>query len=302
MSRTLFSDACIADPIFRCPLHPDAGLSDSPGQNGPYVCRECGAAYRLRDGIARLVADATRRHDGFRAEEEQWDQEADNYDARRTRDARYMAGIEAAVRSLAALPGELVLDAGCGTGLTTRRLVAAGCRAVALDMSVESLRRLRGRVGDTEVQLVQGDLTEMPFASNSFDRILCANAIQQVERDDRRQACVRELARVLRPGGRLVLTVQQHSIPRRNAGWVKEGASGDRIRYIFRFTHSELADVVENEVLDLRIRGAGFPLPYRYKLGWPSRVVERIWQQLPLGTEWADLLVAVGTKSGSQSS
>lgn len=218
------------------------------------------------------------------------------YEARRAADPRYMAGVDAAVRGLSAGPGESVLDAGCGTGLTTRRLVSLGCRVTALDLSAGSLGRLRQRVGGLVPRLVQGDLSALPFPDASFDRVLCANALQQLAGAGARRACVRELVRVVRPGGRLVVTVQQHSIPRRRAGWVKEGPSGDRLRYVFRFTADEFGRLLGEEAGGAFIRGAGFPLPYRLKVGWASGVVERAWQRLPVGTEWADLLVGVITK------
>ena len=190
------------------------------------------------------------------------------------------------------------LDAGCGTGLTTRRLVAAGCRVVALDMSVESLFRLRGRVGDRDAHLVQGDLTELPFASRSFDLVLCANALQQIEGDTRRRACVQELTRVLRPGGRLVVTAQQHSSPRRRAGWVKEGPSGSRVRYVYRFGQAEFARLLGEVAPPARVRGAGYPLPYRWKLGLVSKGVEFALERVGWLTPLADMLVGTVRKPG----
>ena len=284
-------------PALCCPAHPRVELNESAKPGIEYVCPRCKAVYPVRDGISRLVDDVTWQRDDFRAEAEQWDQEANVYDARRSYDARYMAAVVAAVRNLAARPGEFVLDAGCGTGLTTRRLVGIGCRVVALDMSVESLGRLRAHVGDCEARFIQGDLITLPFADGSFDRVLCANAVQQIDGHRLRRACLLELLRVLRPGGRLVLTVQQYSIPRRQAGWSKEGRSGSRFRYVFRFSREELGRLLEDNLIRVNIRGAGFPLTYRFKLGWASRLVELAWQRLLFGTRWADLLVATATKS-----
>jgi SAM-dependent methyltransferase len=281
-------------PEYRCPVHPDVRLAVDPAAT--LVCDRCRTPFPVRSGIARLVPPSAWAADGLREEADQWDQEAEMYEARRAADPRYMAGVEAAARALSARPGEGVLDAGCGTGLTTRRLVAIGCRVTALDLSAGSLGRLRQRVGGLVPRLVQGDLSALPFPDAAFDRVLCANALQQLGADARR-ACVRELARVLRPGGRLVLTAQQHSVPRRRAGWVKEGRSGDRVRYIYRFTAAEFARLLGEEAGEARVRGAGFPLPYRFKFGPAARVVERAWQRLPVGIEWADLLVGVVTKA-----
>ena len=283
-------------PEYRCPVHPDVRLALGPGPTVTLVCDRCRSPFPIRDGIVRLVPPSSWASDGLREEADQWDQEAELYEARRAANPRYMAGVEAAVRTLSARPGESVLDAGCGTGLTTRRLVSLGCRVTALDLSAGSLARLRQRVGGLVPRLVQGDLSALPFPDAAFDRVLCANALQQLAGADARRACVPELARVLRPGGRLVLSAQQHSVPRRRAGWVKEGRSGDRVRYIYRFTVDEFARLLGEEAGEARIRGAGFPLPYRFKLGWASGVVEQAWQRLPIGIEWADLLVGAFSK------
>ena len=286
----------VQGPEYQCPVHPSVRLAAGPGPTPALVCDRCGNPFPIRDGIARLVPPSAWDADGLREEADQWDQEAELYEARRAADPRYMAGVDAAVRALSARPGETVLDAGCGTGLTTRRLVSIGCRVTALDLSAGSLRRLRQRVGGLVPRLVQGDLTALPFPDAAFDRVLCANALQQLAGTDARRRCLRELVRVLRPGGRLVLTVQQHSVPRRRAGWVKEGPSGYRLRYVFRFTADEFGRLLGGVVGEARIRGAGFPLPYRLKLGWVSAVAERAWQRIPVGTAWADLLVGVVTK------
>lgn len=287
----------VADgPEYRCPVHPAVRLAVGPGPTAALVCDRCPTPFPIRDGIARLVPPLSWASGGLQEEADQWDQEAEVYEARRAADPRYMAGVYAAVRALSAGPGNSVLDAGCGTGLTTRWLVPIGCRVTALDLSAGSLGRLRQRVGGLVPRLVQGDLSALPFPDDAFDRVLCANALQQLAGADARRACVRELVRVLRPEGRLVLTAQQHSVPRRRAGWVKEGPSGNHVRYIYRFTAAEFRRLLGEEVGEARVRGVCFPLPYRFKLGRASQVAELAWQHLPVGITWADLLIGVATK------
>jgi SAM-dependent methyltransferase len=286
-------------PPVRCPAHPRGGLDYRAGDHAQYVCTQCGRRYPVLGGIARLLASSDDAAAPLRKEMAVWDREADGYDRRRLPDGRYMAGIGAAVRALGAAPGERVLDAGCGTGLTSRRLVRSGCRVVALDVSEQSLGRLRRVLGDWDPDYVQGDLAALPFADNSFDRVLCANALQQVPGAGARAACVAELLRVLRPGGTLALTVQQYSVPRRRWGWVKEGPTGRGVPYVFRFTRAELDELLGPHLLQLRVHGAGFPLPHRFKQGWWARGVERAWQRLSVAVGWADLLVATGRKPGA---
>jgi len=95
-------------------------------------------------------------------------------------------------------PGDRVLDACCGTGDLA---VAAAGRAVAvtgLDFSEPMLER--ARVKDPSIEWVRGDVLSLPFGDASFDAVTVGFGVRNV---DDLEACVRELRRVLRPGGRL---------------------------------------------------------------------------------------------------
>ena len=282
-----------------CPRHPETGeLTSVPGR-ATLECRFCGAEYPVREGIADLVRDES--DDVFHTEARQWDRLADEYEQTRGQDPRYMAAIAAAVNVLDARPGECVLDAGCGTGLTTRRLAGRGFDLTALDASHASLRFLRDRLRGRPVRLVHSDLAELPFPDQSFDRILCANVLQQVEGHAARQRCVAEMHRVLRPGGRVVVTVQHFSAPRRWAGWVKEGPTGHGLRYIYRFDRGEFAALLATAFAVRRLGGVGFPLPYRFKLAPVSRLVSQFAERIPAAARFADILVGVGIKPAETS-
>jgi ubiquinone/menaquinone biosynthesis C-methylase UbiE len=108
------------------------------------------------------------------------------------------------VRSLLApslRPGVVVLDAACGTGRHTAWLEAQGCRSVGVDVTAAMLRRARAVAPGTG--FVQGDLRALPFASGSVDAAVCALALCHLPQ---LTPALRELARVLRPGGRLVVS------------------------------------------------------------------------------------------------
>jgi SAM-dependent methyltransferase len=103
----------------------------------------------------------------------------------------------------AGLPGRpLVLDAGCGSGATSASLTRTGARLASCDMSEEALRfaRLRG-----VKPLVGADVNALPFRTGVFDAAVCADVFECVEVDEARAA--RELVRVVRPGGRLIVAV-----------------------------------------------------------------------------------------------
>lgn len=99
------------------------------------------------------------------------------------------------------LPEGRVLDAACGTGRHTAYLVEAGRDVVGADAVAAMLDKARAKL--PEVEFVQADLTELPFEDESFAGIVCGLAYSHLE--DLGPA-TRELTRVLRPGGRMIVS------------------------------------------------------------------------------------------------
>jgi demethylmenaquinone methyltransferase/2-methoxy-6-polyprenyl-1,4-benzoquinol methylase len=112
------------------------------------------------------------------------------------------AGLDRRWRRLAARavvrPGDRVLDACCGTGDLALAAREVGGEVVALDFSERMLERARRK--STAVEWVQGDVLALPFPDESFDAATVGFGVRNVED---LEAGLRELARVVRPGGRL---------------------------------------------------------------------------------------------------
>jgi ubiquinone/menaquinone biosynthesis C-methylase UbiE len=109
---------------------------------------------------------------------------------------------EPAVRGLIdQLPPGPALDAACGTGRHTAYLAARGHRVVGVDASVEMLEKARNKLPTVEFRT--GDLTHLPLETGSVDLAVCALALSYCTD---LAPPVQELARVVRPGGRVLLS------------------------------------------------------------------------------------------------
>jgi len=109
---------------------------------------------------------------------------------------------------LAPLPlKEVVLDAGCGTGLITERLRGGGRFVVGVDFSKGMLRRAKGRLGSRDTDLVLGDVERLPFRPRSFGLVLCLTVLQNCEP----LKAISSLLRALKSGGFLVLSYLKRS-------------------------------------------------------------------------------------------
>jgi demethylmenaquinone methyltransferase/2-methoxy-6-polyprenyl-1,4-benzoquinol methylase len=119
------------------------------------------------------------------------------------------AGLDVRWRRLAAESavrrGDRVLDAACGTGdLAVADLKAGAGRVTGLDFSEGMLQRARRKAAALEltVEWVQGDMLALPFADETFDAATVGFGVRNVED---LELGLRELRRVLRPGGRIAI-------------------------------------------------------------------------------------------------
>ena len=111
-------------------------------------------------------------------------------------------------------PGDRLLDLGCGFGRHAFEAARRGASVVALDAGPEEVAQVRGTLGamveagelaaDHPASAVQGDALALPFPDASFDRVIASEVLEHIPDD---VAAMRELARVLRPGGTMAVTV-----------------------------------------------------------------------------------------------
>jgi SAM-dependent methyltransferase len=188
--------------------------AESRGEAGPADAEE--AAGWADVGSVDLV---TRRDaaqpESARANRSWWDANADEYQAEHGEylgDARFLwcpEGVyEDEARLLGDIAGRDVLEVGCGAAQCARWLTDQGAHAVAFDLSARQLqhaRRIDQQLGRPALRLVQAEATALPFADASFD--VACSAFGAVPFVSDSALLMREVARVLRPGGRWVFSV-----------------------------------------------------------------------------------------------
>lgn len=101
-------------------------------------------------------------------------------------------------------PDDFLLDAGCGTGIFTNDILAAGSRVVGMDISRPMISAAAHKFCTEHFMSLAGDMRNLPFTNSSFDKVYSMTAIEFIS--DARQV-VEELVRVTKIGGKIVLTM-----------------------------------------------------------------------------------------------
>jgi len=111
-------------------------------------------------------------------------------------------------------PGRIVLDAGCGTGRHLRELVKiSGLQIFGVDRNEEDLNTALASLREmtdaatNQFQVLKADVNRLPFADEAFDCVICSEVLEHIpEHHD----ALRELVRVLKPQGDLVVSVPRY--------------------------------------------------------------------------------------------
>jgi demethylmenaquinone methyltransferase/2-methoxy-6-polyprenyl-1,4-benzoquinol methylase len=117
---------------------------------------------------------------------------------------------QAVVAAASPLAGRRALDICTGTGDLALALAGAGAHVLGLDFTPEMIARAEAKRGASATVFALGDALRLPVTSGAVDLVTVAFGIRNV---GDRSACLREMARVVRPGGRVI--VLEFSMPRR---------------------------------------------------------------------------------------
>ena len=139
--------------------------------------------------------------DVFSAFEHQgWETSSNGYDKHWAQLTRQT--VPATLNAAGVVKGSRVLDVCCGPGMLCAAVLARGANPVGLDFSSKAVAIARHNVPGAEFH--QGDAQSLPFDEDSFDAVVCGYGVIHVPSPD---VALREMRRVLRPGGRLAISV-----------------------------------------------------------------------------------------------
>ncbi len=173
--------------------------------------------------------------------------------------ARYLRSLD-----LDITPESFVLDAGSGTGIVTLGFQDTGFRpkkTVAFDLSLNSLNIAREqfskekKIDAKNIETIQGNVLDLPFSDEAFDLVLTCGVLEYVSLD----AGLKELARVLKPGGKLVF------IP------VKPSLVGSVLEFLYKFKIHPIEDVRRISASYFRIVG-NHKFPTSEPIGWSKTI------------------------------
>ena len=201
--------------------------------------------------------------------------------------------------------GSRLLEIGCGAGNLLLQATVAGSYPVALDLSVQALTFVRSRLEEAEAApaapggfgLTQAIGEFLPFRDNVFDGILLSEVIEHLEAP---QVSIREAARVLCPGGRLLITT-----PNYRSFWPVMEWAVDRLnmapkmageQHISRFHPSSLTKMLIESGLKMEYAGSIYALSPFLSLLSPERGNNQLQRELSGHSRWGMILVAVAVK------
>lgn len=127
---------------------------------------------------------------------------------RKTKRLYYDGTLSRVVDKASVKEGDLVLDIGTGTGNLAARFLARGCKVIGIDPSARLLQMTKDKVtewkGHFQTLRCEDSFLSIPFGEQTFDVVASTFSIHHIS-DDEKRLSVKEMKRVLRPGGRVVI-------------------------------------------------------------------------------------------------
>ncbi len=187
---------CQEDLVFGdCPEADDMHV-----ETGSLLCDACQAEFPIVRGVPRFV-ELSNYADGF---DFQWNKHAltqhDSYSNSSVSEDRFFNETKWDRK----LPGEVMLEVGCGSGRFTAQAVSTDAMVIATDLSGAVDANYRIHRDHENLLIVQSDVYRMPFRRNAFDKVFCLGVLQHTPDVEK---TFRTLPQFLKPGGHLATDV-----------------------------------------------------------------------------------------------
>ncbi|MEO7715215.1 MAG: methyltransferase domain-containing protein [Capsulimonas sp.] len=153
-----------------------------------------------------------------------------------------------------------ILDIGCGTGAMLEDLSDFG-QVTGADFALEALRFCRER--NPEQTLARADARRLPFATDSFDIVTAMDVVEHIDND---KAAMSEILRVLKPGGRVFVTV-----PAYQSLWSEHD---EALHHYRRYTSGSLKDVFQR--VGLNVEKLSYAVTSLFPLAWTYRKLQNL--------------------------
>lgn len=168
-------------------------------QEGNLACTKCPAKYAIRGFIPRLIPGESNYADDFGF---QWNKhyrtQYDSYSGVNVSEHRFFDETKWPRK----MEGELILEAGSGSGRFTEHAVSTGAMVVSLDFSRAVEANYRNNGDQENLLIVQASIFKMPFKKAIFDKVLCIGVLQHTPAPEE---AFLSLAQMLKKGGHLVV-------------------------------------------------------------------------------------------------